>query len=631
MAVITIDFETYYSKDYSLKRMSEVDYILDPRFEVIMCAIKDGDAPTVVYTEPAQVRIALSEIDWDNSALLSHNTRFDGAILAWHYGKTPGLYLDTLSMARAVTHPVMGKSSLAALADWMRLPAKGTEVESAIGLTRADFTPSMLSAYADYCAHDVDLCRMIFDRFIKKSFPKSEMKVIDLALRMFIEPQVQLDPMKLAENLNMVRAEKAQAFASVSHIPQDVFSSNNKFAALLQSYGIEVPEKISPITGKTTWALAKNDRDFKDLCANTDLKPEVQAVLACRLGVKSTIDETRASTLLNLSQQDWSATLGKSCWCPVPYRYYGAHTGRFSGDGGYNFANLRRGSPIRDAISAPAGWRIVHRDSSQIEARLVAWLAKCEPLVEAFAEGRDVYCEFASKFYKREVTKADTLRRFTGKTAILSLGYGAGAPKFRHALYIGQGGVSADVTLDEATGLVSFYRDTYWQIPELWSQGRVLLDRMISPAKAGADANIPVVELGPQCIFLPNGLTIQYPRVRNELVDVDKQEWAKVYDGSYGGARKIYGAKVIENITQALARIVVTDIMLRVHHASGIRPFMSTYDSHDYVVPLSEVRMFDELLEAEFSVVPDWAKGLPLASEGGWGKTLLEAEKGVNQ
>jgi hypothetical protein len=318
--IITIDYETFYSKDYSLKRMSEVDYILDPRFEVIMVAIKEGDASTQVYTESATIRAAINRIDWDNCAMLSHNSRFDGAILAWHFGLTPRLYLDTLSMARAVTHPVIKKSSLAALADWMRLPAKGTEVESALGLTRADFTKPMLDAYAEYCAHDVDLCRMIFDRFVKKGFPKSEMRVIDLALRMFISPQVQLDPMKLAEHLNLVRAEKAQAFATVSHIPQDVFSSNNKFAALLQSYGIEVPEKLSPITGKTTWALAKNDREFKDLCANPELKPEVQAVLACRLGVKSTIDETRASTLLNLSQQDWSATIGKSCWMPVPYR-----------------------------------------------------------------------------------------------------------------------------------------------------------------------------------------------------------------------------------------------------------------------------------------------------------------------
>jgi DNA polymerase len=632
MAIVTIDFESFYSKDYSLKKMSECDYILDHRFETIMVAIKVGDGPTIVHKFPSDIREALDKIDWSNSAMLSHNTRFDGAILAWHYGHIPGLYLDSMSMARAITHASLGSSSLAKLATYFRLPAKGDAVVNAMGKTRADFTQDELDEYADYCAHDTDLCRAIYDR-LKRNFPNSELKVIDLALRQYICPQVKLDETKLAEHLNLVRAEKAQAFAKVAHIPASVFSSNQQFAELLQTHNVEVPTKISTTTGSETWALAKNDRDFKDLCNDPDQPADVQALLACRLNAKSTIEETRTVTLLNLAQRDWSRRVGVSGtrWMPVPYRYYGAHTGRFSGDGGYNFANLKRGSPIRGAITAPEGMRIVHRDSSQIEARIVAWLAKCEHLVTAFAEGRDVYSEFASKFYKKPVTKADTKERFTGKTAILSLGYGAGAAKFRHALYIGSGGVSLDLTLDQARELVSFYRDTYWQIPELWRKGNYMLDRMIQPQKFVVEPNIPVIQLGEDCIYLPNGLTIQYPKLRSEIDPDDVDRKRKVYDGSYGGVKKIYGAKAIENITQALARIVVTDIALRVHRETGFHPFMSTYDSHDYCVPEREVYDFDRVLESEFMVVPEWGKGLPLASEGGWGRTLLEAEKGVNQ
>lgn len=622
--IITIDWETYYSKEYSLKKLSETDYLLDPRFQVIMCAIKEGDAETVVHTEERTIRAALNRINWENNALLAHNARFDGAILAWHYGKRPRLYLDTMSMARAITHPVLGSSSLAKLATHFRLPAKGTEVQAAMGKTRDDFSPEELTAYAEYCAHDTDLCREIFDRFMRV-FPKSELKVIDLALRMFIEPQAKLNPMKLASHLALVQAEKAAAFARVAHIPKDVFSSNAKFAALLQSYGIEPPRKVSPTTGQETWALAKNDREFKDLCANPDLSMDVQAVLACRIGAKSTIDETRTATLLNLSQQHWLEPehAGRM---PVPYRYFGAHTGRFSGDGGYNFANLRRGSPIRDAIEAPPGMRIVHRDASQIEARIVAWLAGCDKLTQAFAQGRDVYSEFATKFYGMLVTKEDKLRRFTGKTAILSLGYGAGHVKFRHALYIGAGGVSVELTLEESDSLVRFYREEYPEIPKLWKAGNVALDRMIH----GDTGNlINVVEIGERCVYLPNDTAIQYPGLRSEI-DPDTEQLRKVYDRSYGGFKRIYGASLIENITQALARIVVIDTMVRVHRESGFRPFMSTYDSHEYVIPACVAREFDELLEREFAVAPAWAPDLPLASEGGFGKTLLEAEKGIN-
>lgn len=412
----------------------------------------------------------------------------------------------------------------------------------------------------------------------------------------------------------------------------------------MEGLGVDVPRKISPVTGKETWALAKNDRGFRELLNDPDQPTEVQALLAARVGLKSTIEETRAITLLNLARQDWSP-LGhgqptQPAWMPVPYRYYGAHTGRPSGDGGYNFTNLKRGSPLRDAIIAPEGMRVVHRDSSQIEARLVAWLAGCTSLVQAFAEGRDVYSEFASRFYGQPVTKADVPRRFAGKTAILSLGYGCGAKKFRNALYIGQGGVSLDLTFEEAEELVGFYRrDSYPEIPLLWQRGEGALNRMIRRlgGNAGAQAlpheflpALPVVIEGDGYFVLPNGLYIQYPKLRREY-DPETGGYETLYASSKTDAMKIYGAKVIENITQGLARIVVTDIMLRVFNQTGYHPALTTYDSLDYVVPASDVILFDKILETEFMITPEWAPGLPLASEGGWGRTLLAAEKAVNQ
>ena len=624
--IITIDFETYYDKVYSLKKMSEVDYILDPRFEAIMCSIKMGDLPTVVCVGEKQILTAFASIDWGKHAVLAHNMRFDGAILAWRFGITPALYLDTLGMANAITRPVLTYGSLAKLAGHFGLVAKGDAVTHMMGRTLASLSSQELSDYADYCKHDTDLCRDIFDRFMKV-FPRGELRVLDLSLRMFIQPQAVLNPTKLAAHLHLVRAEKAASFARVAHIPEERFSSNNQFAELLRSYGVEPPRKVSPATGEETWALARNDRAFKDLCEDPEQPPDAQALLAVRLGAKSTIDETRAATLLNLSQQSWG--LDGVGWMPVPYKYYGAHTGRFSGDGGYNFANLRRGSPIRDAIEAPDGMRIVHRDSSQIEARMVAWLAGCSNLTEAFSQGRDVYSEFASKFYRRKITKADGLERFTGKTAILSLGYGAGAARFRHALYIGGGGMSVVLTEEEAQDLVDFYRAQYAEIKALWWRGNAALKRMIRPGVV-PDPGIPAIEIGEACVFLPNGMAIAYPELREQP---DDGVWGRktTYRGVFGGPRRIYGAKFIENITQGLARIVVTDIMLAVHRDSGYRPFMSTYDSHDYIVPESEVADFDTVLERAFAVPPTWAPDLPLASEGGWGRTLLEAEKGVNQ
>ena len=115
---------------------------------------------------------------------------------------------------------------------------------------------------------------------------------------------------------------------------------------------------------------------------------------------------------------------------PVPFKYSGAHTHRFSGDWSINLQNLPRDSELRKALRAPKGKVVVAVDTSQIEARINAMLSGQKDLVDAFREGRDVYCEFATVIYGRQITKADKVERFVGKTAVLSLGYGSGAAAF---------------------------------------------------------------------------------------------------------------------------------------------------------------------------------------------------------
>jgi hypothetical protein len=131
-------------------------------------------------------------------------------------------------------------------------------------------------------------------------------------------------------------------------------------------------------------------------------------------------------------------------------------------------------------------------------------------------------------------------------------------------------------------------------------------------------------------IELPSGLALRYPELGTTLDPIAGRP-SITYRGPRGERKKLYGAKLIENITQALARIVVTDILCRVHHETGYRPFMGTYDSWDYCVPEDKVAELDAVLLREFCRPPVWAADLPLASEGGWGRTLLDAEKGVNQ
>jgi DNA polymerase len=628
--IVAGDFETYYDKDYSLTRLSEVEYILDPRFETIMLALKLGAGPTRTYVGHEDIAAALSELDWENVAWLSHNTRFDGAILAWHFGHVPKLYLDTLSMARATTHWNIGRSSLKAVSDYLGLPPKGDEVVRALGKHLVDFSPEELDAYRAYCVRDNENCREIFDR-LRPIFLASELQIIDLVLRMFILPQVLLDPKILAEHLAEVQAEKAAVLAEAGYIDKSIFSSTTKFVELLLQYGVEVPVKISRTTGSEIPAVAKNDRAFKELCQDDSLPVIVQAFLAARMSVKSTIEETRTQHLLRLSTKRWPVQ--GTGWGVVPLKYSGARTHRLSGDGGTNWQNFKRGSRIRAAVKAPEEFRIVHRDASQIEARMVAWLSNCLDLLTAFAEGDDVYCDFAGRIYGRRITREDTKERFIGKTSILSLGYASGPLTFRQMLFVG----GVQVSEEEAKRIVYLYRDTFPEIPDLWKLGEGLITQMVSLSGRRSLSRLMYriteqlillpVQAGYDGLWLPNGLCISYPGLHYNVVN---GEPAAFYFDPYNSPRKIYGAKVVENMSQALARIIVTDIAVRVYQLTGYHPFLSTHDSVDYCVPVSEVEDLDRELERQFGLAPNWAEGLPLASEGGWGVTLLDAERRVN-
>jgi hypothetical protein len=252
----------------------------------------------------------------------------------------------------------------------------------------------------------------------------------------------------------------------------------------------------------------------------------------------------------------------------------------------------------------------------------------------AFEEKRDVYSEFASTVYGEVVTKADTLRRFVGKTAILGLGYGCGSEKFRQMLFIGNGGISVKIDPAAAIAIVYNYRDTYPEIPALWRHTDILLRHTLHERHHSALRNmyshIPV-EADYDCLVLPNDLRICYPKIRYDYDHIGPTgSLDLIYDDPYGISRKIYGAKAVENISQALSRIVLTDIAVRVHRVTGYHPFLSTHDSLDYCVPQSEARKINEMLECEFALVPEWGAGLPLASEGGWGINLAAAEKAAN-
>jgi len=609
MDLITLDFETYYDREFSLSKMTTEEYIRDPRFEVIGIGVKVNNEPTEWASGTyEQLKRYLDTFNWQDSMVLAHNTMFDGAILAWHFDIHPRLFTDTLCIARAL-HGVEVGGSLKALAERYRIGAKGTEVVQALGKRRLDFSAEDLDRYGDYCVNDVELTYKLFHIFLKKGFPKTELRLIDLTLRMFIDPVLELDIGLLEQHLEDTRERKDQLLESAG-VCKDDLMSNPKFAEVLQGLGVIPPTKVSLTTGKETWAFAKSDEAFKALEDHED--DRVQAVVAARLGTKSTLEETRTQRFIDI---------GKRGTLPVPVRYYAAHTGRWGGDDKINLQNLPsrgpNGKKLKRSILAPAGYTLIDADSAQIEARVLAWLADQDDLTQAFANGEDVYKKMASRIYgcsEEEVTKD---QRFVGKTTILGAGYGMGALKFQAQLKT----FGFDMDLDEARRVINIYREANWKINQLWRDCQNMVRNMVNGEsyQIGRQGVLQVVgeERG---IKLPSGLLIHYD-------DLSAENTENGLEYSYKtrrGRTRIYGGKVTENVCQAIARCIIGEQMLQI--AKKYRVVLTVHDSIVACVRDEEVAEAQAYVEECMRWTPAWAEGLPINCESGTGKSYGDCE-----
>ena len=291
--LITLDFETYYDKEYGLKKYTTEEYIRDEKFEVIGVAVKDKGVTKWFTGTHAETKAFLDSYNMHEHFVLGHNMRFDASILSWIFDIHPLGLFDTMSMAQ-ILHGLTESVSLANLSKLYELGEKGTEVLDALGKRRLDFTHNDLAKYGGYCINDVELTYELFTE-LKDRFTAPEMKLIDLTIRMFTEPKLELNKGLLVRHLAEVRAKKEDLLNSVT-VDKNTLMSNPKFAAILESMKIKVPMKESPATGKQTYALAKTDEGFKALLEHED--PYVQALAAARIGNKSTIEETRTETFI---------------------------------------------------------------------------------------------------------------------------------------------------------------------------------------------------------------------------------------------------------------------------------------------------------------------------------------------
>ena len=630
--VLFLDFETYYHQQlYTLRKLTIPEYILDDRFEVIMCSVAIGGGDPFIVEGP-DMGAFLAEHDPADCCTVTFNSLFDNSILSWRYGWTPRLMLDSMNMARALRGHILKKLNLQdTVAGVLGRPRNKSAILKASGKTRATMKadPAFWQEFCNYCNQDNIDQRDIFLRLLPE-FKPDQQDIMDLVIRAAVEPRFMIDRPALESHLTAIRTEKAALIHRAGLNPASARStllSADKFKEQLVNLGIEIKTKPSPTGTGVVPAFAKTDAFMEELQNHFD--PRVQALACARLGIKSTIEETRTERLIAISKLYWPCyrrdnlnfySAGEfTGLMPIPLRFAGAHTQRLSGDWRLNMQNLPAGragktNAIRKSLLAPPGCVVVAGDLSQIEARLTAWLARCEILLAAFADpSRCAYCEFGTSLFGFTVTKGHKVHRFISKTGVLGLEYQCGYKKFyTMVLTLARlGGINLqaagiDWTPQLAEQTVYGYRGAYREIPDLWRLLQTAVERIWSrPGDQFMSVGPVTIRYGE--IEGPNGLKMKYdnPRFR---------DGEYVFDYGFG-TYKMYGGKTLENIIQFLSYIHIMNTALRMHKKYGMRFALQAHDELAYIVPLKHIDLAKKLLYMELTRRPSWAPDLPLQAE----------------
>lgn len=654
--IVAIDFETYFDQDYSLRKLSTSEYIRNERFEAMSMSwseVGTPDAPTAVGGQQA-IEHALTQWDWNETALLCHHTQFDGLILSHHFGIVPAYYMDTLSMMRSLYATDIGGSLNAGAERFGLQPKLEGALNAVKGKRWHELTMEEQRTLLEYNAHDTGILEQLFQRLVKR-YPAMEMDIIDVTCRMFCNPVLQVDIAAAAVVLQREQEEK-EALACKAHEiltgyetddfekAKKLLNSNDKLAkAMEKKFGEQrVPMKWSDKQQKFIPAFAKTDPGWIALTEadNEDLR----LVCSARQRAKSALNETRAARLITHALPA----------LPVYLKHYGARTGRWSAGDKINLQNL----PSRDGVQAlrrcilpPPGHSLVVVDSSQIEARVLAWLARQTDLVEVFREfdrgGPDPYKLLACKIFGIPLDDITDSQRFIGKVGRLGLGYGMGAPKLQTQLETGAMGKKYPITLGDATKIVNVYRQDSRAIVDFWAFLDATFKRMAARQQnkkthktmshwGGRPVQLaPVVIDGVQVVqfvsdevIMADSVAQRYPDLRYTW-DTERDENQLTYQSSSRGVRsKIYGGKACENIVQKMARNVVAwqaafkiEPSLRLWKKSYPRKIFQiallVHDEVVAVVPTEHSQAVLHMMRDAMSTSPPWARSCPISAEGG--------------
>ena len=688
--LVVIDFETYWdSKTYTLSKMGPIEYVRNEKFTPQLCAFTLSNGSCCVdcsVVEHERLRTTFENLDTHDVAWCGHNMHgFDSLILSEFFDFHPQKIYDTIAMMRWTGLSRVCRESHAALTEFLGNgnKAAGTVV-SDHKQWPDDFTPEERAFFIQYCKDDAGQCYQNAQAMLPYMTPDA-LRFMSITARMATEPSFVLDEDLLLEYLSdldaaadKARQELMAMFSFQTNADMlAALRSADKFADMLRSLGIEPPLKESAAKTKTkreklqlaadagrpgaaeelenmqpvmTYAFSKTDVDFVLMQDHPD--PRVALLVRTRLQLNSSIDRSRAETLLKFARMHKPLPIMLGAWL--------AHTGRYSAgasaDAGtktdkLQFQNLSKRDPskrkLRQAIKVPEGKVVVACDSSQIEARGLAFVANEVGLLTQFREGRDPYSELAETIFgvpwqdikagAKAGDKKMKMYRNTGKSCVLSCGYSVGHHKYSNTLL--RQGIHLHEDLDRHHELARYahgiYRAAHPNIVAFWKTAENVLEAMLrgeSGTFGGPNNDIytfGIMPVGPRTdlcvpsVRFPSGYILRYPGLRAERNDRGK--WQFVYD-TYKGASKIpthiYGGAFTNNLVQGLSFVDVIMYQGCRMDEAGIKLACNIHDAWASVVPEEQGEYVKQQMLHYMSIVPPALNGLPVACEAEIGTTF---------
>lgn len=630
--LLCLDFETYLDDEYSLSKMSTIEYINDPQFEFTGVGWQWPDSNEIYFEggeKHTREAVGAMKVNWfDETTWLIQNARFDVTILQTKFGIIPKYIIDLKDLA--CHYDARMSHRLKDMANMFGLKPKG-ETMNFKGLRWVTMTLEQRQALKEYAINDVELETELAKILLPKlTNPKEELALARHTLDLWLHQSFNLD-IDAANKLRVaMRAKIAGAIQNSGHTPKELRSK--KFVQYLNDIlpdGEKTPTKKNK-KGKDIPALAKTDEACQQLAIHP--KKEIRDLITARLAVKSWPTHVlRISTMM-------AQTKANGGTLRVSLNYYGGHTGRWSGGEGYNLQNMagegqtgQENDPlmqqIRTLIKPPVGHVVCTVDSAQIEARVVAWLAGQQDLLDGFAAGKDVYSQFATTVFQhpvRKPRKSDPktlysmlkLRRGFGKQVILAAGYGMGAERFYQNCLKNPAlrpfFDSGQYDFAFVKRLITTYRTTYPKIPEYWTKVEQAFRQALR-----FEHLIPEVgktkfwcEGDTVHIQLPSGRVLYYRHTK-----IDKKNSLKYHHGP------LWGGTITENIDQAISRDLLGYWILECEKA-GIPITLHIHDDTRTILPKDRAEEIAERQAAIMRTVPIWAKNLPVDTEIKIGDTL---------